>query len=109
MSAIPSAFSNVTALTKANVYFEGKVVSHSLILVDGSKKTLGLIYPGNYHFGTEKAERMEIVSGNCLVKIDGTETGSAYSAGELFDVPAKSGFDISVSDGICEYICSFVD
>jgi uncharacterized protein YaiE (UPF0345 family) len=108
MPAIPSEFSNVTALTKANVYFDGKVVSHSLVLADGSKKTLGLIYPGEYHFGTDKAERMEIVSGDCLVKIDGAEDSVAYSAGEFFDVPAKSGFDISVATGICEYICSFV-
>jgi uncharacterized protein YaiE (UPF0345 family) len=109
MPAIPSEFSNVTALTKANVYFEGRVVSHSLVLADGSKKTLGLIYPGDYHFGTEKAERMEIVSGACVVKIDGAEGRVAYSAGEFFDVPAKSGFDISVTAGICEYICSFLD
>jgi uncharacterized protein YaiE (UPF0345 family) len=109
MSAIPSEFSNVTALTKANVYFDGKVVSHSLVLADGSKKTLGLIYPGDYHFGTEKAERMEIVSGACVVKIDGTEDRVSYSSGEFFDVPAKSGFDISVAVGISEYICSFLD
>ena len=109
MTAIPSEFSNVTALTKANVYFDGKVVSHSLVLTDGSKKTLGLIYPGDYHFGTDKAERMEIVAGACLVKIDGTGDSVAYSAGEFFDVPAKSGFDISVASGICEYICSFLD
>ena len=109
MSAIPSEFSNVTALTKANVYFDGKVVSHSLVLADGSKKTLGLIYPGDYHFGTDKAERMEIVAGACVVKIDGTGDSVAYSAGEFFDVPAKSGFDISVTAGICEYICSFLD
>ena len=109
MPAIPSEFSNVTALTKANVYFDGKVVSHSLVFADGSKKTLGLIYPGDYHFGTEKAERMEIVSGACVVKIDGAEDRVAYSAGEFFDVPAKSGFDISVAVGICEYICSFLD
>lgn len=109
MPAIPSEFSNVTALAKANVYFDGKVVSHSLVLADGSKKTLGLIYPGDYHFGTDKAERMEIVAGACLVKIDGTGDSVAYSAGEFFDVPAKSGFDISVDSGICEYICSFLD
>lgn len=109
MSAIPSEFSNVTAITKANIYFDGKVVSHSIVFADGSKKTLGLIYPGTYHFGTDKAERMEVVFGNCVVKIDGSETRSTYSNGEFFDVPAKSGFDITVSDGICEYICSFID
>ena len=109
MSAIPTEFSNVTAVTKANVYFDGKVVSHSILFADGSKKTLGLIYPGNYHFGTDKAERMEIVAGGCLVKIDGSEPKSNYTGGQFFDVPAKSGFDISVTEGICEYICSFID
>ena len=53
-------FSNVTAKAKANVYFDGKVVSHGIVLEDGTTKTFGLIYPGSYHFGTEKAERMEI-------------------------------------------------
>jgi uncharacterized protein YaiE (UPF0345 family) len=52
---------------------------------------------------------MEIVSGNCEVKIDGSEALKTYTGGEFFDVPAKSGFDISVADGICEYICSFID
>lgn len=109
MSAPPTEFANVTAVAKANVYFDGKVVSHSILLPGGSKKTLGLIYPGSYHFGTDKAERMEIVAGACAVKLDGGETTAAYSAGQFFDVPAKSGFDIQVESGICEYICSFLD
>jgi purine/pyrimidine-nucleoside phosphorylase len=109
MSAIPSEFANVTAVAKANVYFDGKVVSHSILFPDGSKKTLGLIYPGSYHFGTDKAELMEIVAGGCVVKLDGAEATSSYAGGEAFEVPAESGFDITVSEGICEYICSFID
>ncbi len=109
MSTIPTEFLNVTAVTKANVYFEGKVVSHSILFADGSKKTLGLIYPGSYHFGTDKAERMEIVAGDCVVKLDGQEGTTTYTGGQYFDVPAKSGFDIEVASGICEYICSFID
>lgn len=109
MSAIPAEFANVTAVTKANVYFDGKVVSHSLLFADGSKKTLGLIYPGSYHFGTDKAERMEIVAGACEVKLDGAAESAGFSGGQFFDVPAKSGFDITVASGICEYICSFID
>ena len=104
----PKEFLNVTAVTKANVYFEGKVVSHSILFQDGSKKTLGLIYPGEYHFGTEKAERMEIVVGHCSVKLDGASDRVNYAAGQHFDVPAKSGFDIAISSGICEYVCSFI-
>src|SRR5262245_36680993 len=108
MSAIPTEFRAVTAVTKANVYFDGKVVSHSLLLADGSKKTLGLIYPGKFHFGTDKAERMEIVAGSCAVKLDGQTVVTQYGAGQAFEVPAKSGFDIEVASGICEYICSFL-
>ena len=109
MSAIPTEFTNVTAVAKANVYFDGKVVSHSILFADGSKKTLGLIYPGSYHFGTDKAERMEIVAGSCEVKLDGSDSKTTYSGGQFVDVPANAGFDISVTDGIAEYICSFID
>jgi len=102
-------FSNVTALAKANIYFDGKVVSHTILLPDGTKKTLGLIYPGSFHFGTGKAERMEIVAGTCHVKLDGQSKTHGYAAGTHFDVPANSGFDIEVAAGICEYVCSFLD
>ena len=105
---IPPEFKNVTAVAKANVYFDSKVVSHTILLGDGSKKTLGLIYPGKFHFGTDKAERMEIVAGQCSVKLDGQTNVTTYAAGHLFEVPAKSGFDIEVAEGICEYVCSFL-
>ncbi|HEY6168485.1 MAG TPA: pyrimidine/purine nucleoside phosphorylase [Verrucomicrobiae bacterium] len=108
MANIPVQFPNVTAVTKANVYFDGKVVSHTILFPDGSKKTLGLIYPGEFHFSTDKAERMEIVAGSCNVKLDGRSATKDYAAGTAFEVPAKSGFDIEVKAGICEYICSFI-
>ena len=106
--SLADRYENVTAVAKANVYFDGKVVSHTIVLPDGAKKTLGLIYPGEFHFGTDAAERMEIVAGSCKVKIYGAATTASYAAGQSFDVPAKSGFDIEVSDGICEYVCSFL-
>jgi len=105
---IPAEFRNVTAVAKANIYFDGKVVSHSILFPDGSKKTLGLIYPGKFHFGTDKAERMEIVAGQCTVRLDGQTALASYAGGERFEVPAKSGFDIEVKQGVCEYICSFL-
>ena len=100
-------FENVTALAKANVYFDGKVVSHTVLFPDGSKKTLGLIYAGEFHFGTDAAERMDITAGSCRVRLDGTSEWRDYAAGTSFRVPAKSGFDITVSAGIAEYVCSF--
>ena len=100
-------FSNVTAVAKANVYFEGKVVSHTIRFADGKKKTLGLIYPGEFHFGTDAPERMDIVAGACRIRLDGTTEWCDYPGGTFFRVPAKSGFDISVASGIAEYVCSF--
>jgi purine/pyrimidine-nucleoside phosphorylase len=104
----PSQFPNVTAIAKANIYFDGRVVSHSILLPDGSKKTLGLIYPGRFHFGTDQAERMEIIAGTCEVKLEGSSVVDTYGAGQVFNVPAKSGFDLEVKSGLCEYVCSFL-
>jgi uncharacterized protein YaiE (UPF0345 family) len=109
MSSLPAQFAGVTVVTKANVYFDGKVVSHSVLFADGTKKTLGLIYAGSYHFGTDAAERMEMVAGACTVTLDGQTAANTYQAGEYFDVPAKSGFTIEVASGIAEYICSFIN
>ena len=106
-SAIPTEFANVTATCKANVYFGGKVVSHALLLPDGSKKTLGIIYPGEYHFGTAAPEKMELVAGTCRVKLDGSETWQDHVVGTLFHVPGRSGFSIIVASDLLEYICSF--
>lgn len=108
MSSLPSEFTGVTVHTKANVYFDGKVVSHTVIVAGGAKKTLGLIYPGTYHFGTGAPERMEITAGACKVTLDGATAEKDYPAGQYFDVPGNSGFTITVADGICEYICSFL-
>lgn len=106
--SLPTQFTGVTVHTKANVYFDGKVVSHTVLMPDGAKKTLGLIYPGSYHFGTGAPERMEIIAGACHVTLDGQPAVQDYAAGTHFDVPGKSGFTITVKSGLCEYICSFL-
>ena len=108
MSKVPEQFVGVTAVTKANIYFDGKVMSHAVECADGSKKTLGLIQPGEYHFSTQAAEKMEIVAGACRVVLDGSTEERGYGAGEAFEVPGNAGFTIRVADGICEYICSFM-
>jgi uncharacterized protein YaiE (UPF0345 family) len=106
--SLPTQFTGITVHTKANIYFDGKVVSHTVLMPDGAKKTLGLIYPGSYHFGTGAPERMEIVAGTCHVTLDGQPGVKDYAAGAHFDVPGKSGFSIEVKSGLCEYICSFL-
>lgn len=103
----PVSFSNVEVISKANVYFDGKVVSHTVVLADGSKKTLGLIYPGSFHFGTQAPELMQIIAGSCRARLDGESEWKSYAAGSAFRVPGSSGFDIAVESDIAEYICSF--
>lgn len=106
--SLPTQFAGVTVHTKANVYFDGRVISHTVMMPDGAKKTLGLIYPGSYHFGTAAPEGMEIVAGACRVTLDGQSSVKDYATGTSFNVPGQSGFTIEVSAGICEYICSFL-
>ena len=86
----------------------GNVVSYTVVFADGTKKTLGLIRPGSYHFGTGAPERMEIVAGACKVTLDGQTAVQTYGAGTHFDVPGKSGFSIVVEAGLCEYVCSYL-
>jgi len=106
-ASAPESFSKVEVVAKANVYFDGKVVSHTVRFDDGTKKTLGLIYPGQFHFGTGAPELMQIIAGTCRARLDGTTEWRTYAAGTEFRVPGNSGFDISVESGIAEYICSF--
>jgi purine/pyrimidine-nucleoside phosphorylase len=108
MSSPPAQFDSVTIATKANVYFDGNVVSHTVLFNDGSKKTLGLIRPGSFRFKTEAPERMEIIAGTCRVTIGAGAAEQEHGAGSHFDVPGNSGFTIEVKEGLCEYICSFL-
>jgi hypothetical protein len=104
---IPDHLENVTVSCKPNLYFDGKVISYRIDFPDGSRKTIGIIYAGTYHFGTQDAERMEIVDGTCMVKLDDHDQFRSYDPGEHFDIPANNGFDIAVEDGHIEYVCSY--
>lgn len=104
----PVQFDGVSAVCKANVYFEGKVVSHTVIFSDGTKKTLGLIYPGSYTFNTGAAERMEVTAGTCIVRLKGEAAWNTYTEDMAFDIPANSAFDIAVESGIMQYVCSYL-
>lgn len=102
-------FENVTALAEGNVYFDGKVISHTILTESEERKTLGVILPGSYHFGTEAAELMEIVGGACSYVLDGTEENQDVPSGSSFNVPANSGFTITVAGEACHYVCSFLE
>ena len=103
----PTVIPNVSVPLKANIYFDGKVISHTLLAADGSKKTIGLIFPGSFHFNTDAPERMDILAGTCRVKLAGETAWKSYAAGTTFHVPGQSSFDIAVESGSAEYLCSF--
>jgi uncharacterized protein YaiE (UPF0345 family) len=106
MSAIEKEFSNVAVVKKANVYFDGKCVSHTIQLVDGTKKSVGVILPATLTFNTGAPEIMETVAGGCRYRIKGADWISVV-AGESFNVPGNSSFDIEVSGEPYHYVCHF--
>ncbi|MEN9779752.1 MAG: pyrimidine/purine nucleoside phosphorylase [Burkholderiaceae bacterium] len=98
--------SGVTVTTQANVYFDGKCVSHGITLADGTKKSVGVILPATLTFNTGAPEIMECVAGSCEYKLAGSDQWVKSSAGEKFSIPANSKFDIRVTDAY-HYICHF--
>ena len=101
-----SQFDNVSVVKKANVYFDGKCVSHSVVLADGTKKTVGVILPASLTCNTGAHEIMEGVGGSCRVRLKGESEWKAYGAGESFNVPGNSSFEIACDEPY-HYVCHF--
>lgn len=95
-----------TIQTRANVYFDGKCVSHSIELADGSKKSVGVILPAALTFNTGAPEVMEVIDGACRVRLAGSDTWTDYRGGQSFNVPGNSSFDIEVTQAL-HYLCHF--
>jgi len=102
-----SEFKDVLVIKKANVYFNGNVTSRTIVFRDGSKKTLGIMQPGEYEFNTSDAEIMEILSGELDVMLPGAGSWKSIKGGETFNVPANSKFTMKVKT-LSDYCCSFV-
>lgn len=101
-----SEFQNVTIIKQANQYFDGNVTSRTLVFTDGSKKSLGIMLPGEYEFGTEAKELMEILAGELTVKLPG-QAWRSITSGESFDVPANASFKVKVTT-LTDYCCSYI-
>lgn len=105
--SITEKLDGVAVTTKANVYFDGKCVSHSVRFADGTGKSVGVILPATLTFNTGAPEVMEGVAGACRVRLKGETEWKAYGAGESFQVPGNSSFDIEVSGEPYHYVCHF--
>jgi len=100
-------YQNVTAIAQSNVYFEGKVISHKIILSDGQEKTLGVMMAGEYTFDTAVAELMEVTAGEMEVLLPDATQWQIFKAGESYQVPANASFSVVTSD-VCDYVCSYL-
>lgn len=102
-----SEFNNVTVVREANVYFDGKVTSRTVLFPTGEKKTLGIMLPGEYTFNTASAELMEILAGELELQNAGETGWRTIVGGESFEVPANSSFTMKVAK-VSDYCCSFL-
>lgn len=100
-------FENVRIAKKANIYFNGNVTSRTILFATGEKKTLGIMMPGEYEFGTEDKELMEISAGNLQVLLPGSNEWIQIIGGQSFEVPAKSSFKLKVKE-VTDYCCSYI-
>ncbi len=101
-------FTNVTVTAEANFYFDGQVTSRTITFADGSVKTLGIMMPGEYEFGTSQYEVMDIMAGELDVKLPGEDSFMTIKGGETFEVPANEKFQVKVKS-ITDYCCSYLD
>jgi len=99
-------FDGVSIVKKANIYFDGKVTSRTVKFTDGTHKTLGIMLPGEYEFGTEAAEEMEILAGEMSVLLPGESEWKTVKDNETFHVPANSRFKLKVQQ-VVDYCCSY--
>jgi uncharacterized protein YaiE (UPF0345 family) len=100
-------FTGVTVVKKANLYFNGQVTSRTVLFPSGEKKTLGIMLPGDYEFGTADAEIMEILAGTLDVLLPGSDVWVTFTGGQSFDVPAHAKFQLRVRE-VTDYCCSYV-
>lgn len=101
-----SKFENVTVVKEANIYDGGKVTSRTILFVDGTKKTLGIMMPGEYTFDTKEAEVMEMMSGELDIRLP-NEQWRTLKTPESFNVPANSSFDLKIKT-VTDYCCSYI-
>jgi len=99
-------FDNVSVVKRANLYFDGKCVSHTVLLPDGAKKTLGVIFPSSLTFNTGAPEVMELNAGKCRIRLKGETAWRSYGGGESFSVPGNSSFEIETLETL-DYVCHF--
>jgi len=101
-----SQFDHVSVVKRANIYFDGKCVSHNVHFADGTRKSIGVIFPSTLKFNTGTPEIMELNAGKCRIRLQGETEWKTYEGGQQFSVPGNSSFDIETIE-LLDYVCHF--
>jgi uncharacterized protein YaiE (UPF0345 family) len=107
IDAADKQFDHASIVKRANIYFDGKCVSHTVVLNDGTRKTLGVIFPASLTFSTQAAEQIDVNAGRCRVRNPGEAQWREYGPGESISVPANTTFDIEVTETL-DYVCHYL-
>ncbi len=99
-------FTNVTIAKAANILFEGHITSRSIEFEDGSKKTLGIMLPGEYELTTVHAQIMDIQRGKLELLLPASDW-EMYEGPVTFEIPANTRFKLRVHS-LVDYCCSFI-
>lgn len=111
MTTSSTRFDHVSVEKIANMYYQGRTFSRTVWFEDGRKKMLGIVLPCGsdiplYEFKTDSSERIEILAGECEVKLEGEEGFTYYRAGQAFVVEGHSSYEMKTEE-IVQYICHF--
>ncbi len=107
MPGLPTTFDGVRVSVRANIYEDGRCQSRTLVLPDGTKKTLGVYLPGEFVFDSHEPEQVVMTAGTVDVLFPDDEDWRTVPVGETYDVPANCTFRVRCRE-IAEYICDFL-
>ena len=99
-------FNNVSIAKAANILFDGNITSRTIVFEDNSRKTLGIMLPGEYELNTVHKEIIDIQGGILEVMLP-AQDWVRYEGPASFEVPANSKFKLRVHM-LVDYCCSFV-
>lgn len=99
-------FNNVSIAKAANILFEGNITSRTIVFDDGSRKTLGIMLPGEYELNTVHKEVMDLQRGVLEVLLPAQEWVK-YEGPASFEIQANSKFKLRVHS-LVDYCCSFI-
>ena len=99
-------FNNVSIAKAANILFEGNITSRTIVLEDNSRKTLGIMLPGEYELNTVHKEVMDIQRGTLEIMLP-AQDWVKYDGPASFEIQANFKFKLRVHS-LVDYCCSFI-